>query len=406
MSKNKKILYFNSSPVTSGATRSLFTSIKYLDKKKFHAKVIHIHPNYDGIFQLYKNIGVDCSFIPTPQIWNGFWLTKDNMRSNALATFFPNKRIASIINSFSPDLIHINDYNAYSAVATASKTSIPLVWHCRYPIDISIYNTGYMLKKMYETKSDHIITISEPEYKLFGNDKNTMIYNAIELDYKCLHNPRFIREKLNIDLNCILITAPISIGVEHKGAMTLIKAIKLIKNMNLNINMKFLIIGKIPNATNKNTYTKFKSFLLRKKTIVEKTLNLIKEYNLENQIMVHDHTNDIYSFINASDIIVFPSHIGSCGRPCFEGGAFSKPVVVTLPNTNTNVILNNKTGLIAKEKDIYDLAEKIAILIKNKDLRKRLGDKAREYVLSNFSPSIQTQKIMNIYNNLLENTND
>ena len=127
MLKYKKILYFNSSPITSGATKSLFTSIKYLDKSNFHTRVVHVHPNSDGIFKMYKSIGVNCDIVPTAQIWDGFWLTKDNLRSNIFRTFFPNNKIASIINSFKPDIIHINDYNAFAVLASINNNNIPLV---------------------------------------------------------------------------------------------------------------------------------------------------------------------------------------------------------------------------------------------------------------------------------------
>ena len=55
---------------------------------------------------------------------------------------------------------------------------------------------------------------------------------------------------------------------------------------------------------------------------------------------------------------------------------------------------NNKTGLLVEKGNADDLYEKIQKLIKDEDLRINFGNAGREFIESNFSWNVITQKFL------------
>lgn len=61
----------------------------------------------------------------------------------------------------------------------------------------------------------------------------------------------------------------------------------------------------------------------------------------------------------------------ACGVP---------PVAFACPCGPKDIIRDGEDGLLAKNGDVEDLAEKICLLIERDELRKRMGSRAREHV--------------------------
>ncbi|MCU0609948.1 MAG: glycosyltransferase family 4 protein [Chitinispirillaceae bacterium] len=75
----------------------------------------------------------------------------------------------------------------------------------------------------------------------------------------------------------------------------------------------------------------------------------------------------------ACTLLCIPSRYEGWGIVAIEAGAMGKPVVATdIPNLRESV-RNNDTGLLAQPESAEDLAEKIALLLKDASLRKKLG---------------------------------
>ena len=56
------------------------------------------------------------------------------------------------------------------------------------------------------------------------------------------------------------------------------------------------------------------------------------------------------------------------------------PVAFACPCGPKDIIRDGEDGLLAKNGDVEDLAEKICLLIERDELRKRMGSRAREHV--------------------------
>lgn len=108
---------------------------------------------------------------------------------------------------------------------------------------------------------------------------------------------------------------------------------------------------------------------------------------------------DIREILAASDIVVLPS-VSREGIPrvLLEAGALAKPLITTDVAGCNVVVKNNENGFLVKPGNSDDLAEKIRILIKNDDLRKKFGKKSREIVEENFDVNKIVENIIANYN--------
>lgn len=127
---------------------------------------------------------------------------------------------------------------------------------------------------------------------------------------------------------------------------------------------------------------------------------LSRDYSLKAIFTGKIPYNEMPLYYAASDIFCISSYAGQ-GVSALEAMASGKPVVGY--KTGIIAIIDGVDGFLAKEGDVKELAEKILILIRNPDLRKAMGESAREKVLSQHSIAACANRILEIYFSVLKN---
>ena len=121
--------------------------------------------------------------------------------------------------------------------------------------------------------------------------------------------------------------------------------------------------------------------------------------------------HDVPDYIRAADFSVFPSFAEATSIACLEVMSCEKPVVVSNVGGLPEIVKHEKTGLIVDFKKTnstyndYGLPDEvidslkcsIIRLIKDENLRKKLGENARNFVINNYSWDIYLRKILKIY---------
>ena len=218
------------------------------------------------------------------------------------------------------------------------------------------------LCKFYDVinKSVKVIYIGV-DTKLF-NPSNRMIYN-IE-----------IRKKFNIPLDsCLILFAG---AMERKGLSFLLKSLKLLKEENI-----FLIIA---GKGDRKYYQREAESL-----------------GINNLIKFAGHRSDIHKFYASADIFVLPTIYEPFGMVVTEAMASGLPVVVSRQAGASELITEGEDGILIKNADDHEeIAHILMPLVKDKDLRQRIGHNARLKV-ENLSWDKMADETMMLYREVL-----
>ena len=158
----------------------------------------------------------------------------------------------------------------------------------------------------------------------------------------------------------------------RRGLMSMIEALSIVsQSLAANDRIKLVIVGK--NSSD----------------IV--LINKVKELGLE-EMVDFEGWQDMKlfpSYLQSADIGVSPLHRNlhhdtTYANKLFQYMSFALPVLVSDALAQKNLIQEVNSGLVHKEKDIADIAEKILTLYKNPDLSKELGLNGKQFIEEKF----------------------
>lgn len=99
-----------------------------------------------------------------------------------------------------------------------------------------------------------------------------------------------------------------------------------------------------------------------------------------NRVVIHGwlDTQALQNLYATSDIFVLPSYWEGYGIVFLEAMAWGIPIVSYNSGAIPEVVIDGQTGILVPLKDIQDLTAAIMCLMKDEDLRKRLGEGGRK----------------------------
>lgn len=232
-----------------------------------------------------------------------------------------------------------------------------------------------------------IISISEQvkrellSHYSIESEKIVVIPNGVNIDeFMPIINSssgRAIREKYGIGIDEISIIFPAH-EYHRKGLAQLIKAVSNIKEQKI----KVLVVGR----DNPKFFQK-----------------LSVKLGCFDRIKYFGHTNDISSFFQASDMLVFPTFYEPFGLIITEAMASGIPVVVSRCAGAAELISDGVDGLLIGDPDnIDEIRTLILQLINDSDLRRSMGNAGRLTILK-YSWPIIANMTMNVYHSVFKN---
>lgn len=125
----------------------------------------------------------------------------------------------------------------------------------------------------------------------------------------------------------------------------------------------------------------------------------LRKNELNDHVIFTGEVRDPYPMFRISDIMTFASRLEGFGTAVIEAMAHKVPVVVRhLPGVNDSFVINGKTGFLFTDEQEY--LGFLNILLNDAELRKKIGDDARQFVINNFDISDISKKYLNLYDRL------
>ncbi|MCH8832422.1 MAG: glycosyltransferase family 4 protein [Chloroflexi bacterium] len=110
--------------------------------------------------------------------------------------------------------------------------------------------------------------------------------------------------------------------------------------------------------------------------------NLAKRYSIEDRVIFTGPTREGWKYYAASDVYLLPSLYEPFGLSILEAMATGLPVLVSRDSGAGELISDGIDGLLLQEpRDVTELSDKLGALLKDADLRARLGRRARRTAL-------------------------
>jgi len=138
----------------------------------------------------------------------------------------------------------------------------------------------------------------------------------------------------------------------------------------------------------------------------ENIMNLAKRFGVSDKIhlMGEVSDDDLPAYYYAADVFCLPSHLRSeaYGLVQLEAMACGLPVVSCRIRTGVPFVnRDGETGIIAPPASPEKLAEAINTLLKDEELRLRLGRQAKKRVIEEFGLPLMISRIKNVYDKIL-----
>jgi glycosyltransferase involved in cell wall biosynthesis len=130
----------------------------------------------------------------------------------------------------------------------------------------------------------------------------------------------------------------------------------------------------------------------------------VKELNISNLVDFEGWKDmELFpSYIIASSICISPlyrniQHDVAYPNKIFQYSSFEKPILVSDAKAQKSIVENKKIGLVHKEKDSDDFAEKVLLLHEDEQLRKELGSNGKKFIENEFCWEKTSRSLINLY---------
>jgi len=127
--------------------------------------------------------------------------------------------------------------------------------------------------------------------------------------------------------------------------------------------------------------------------------DLAKKFNLTEQVKFLGHVKDLASLYNALDIVVIPSENEAFSIVCLESMICHRSVIVANVGGLAELVKDSETGLVFPVGSSDLLAEKLNLLINDKNLAKTLAQNAYSFVEEKFLMKKVISQIEQLYLN-------
>ena len=283
------------------------------------------------------------------------------------------KRLLSLIQDISPDVILSNTFSVWIGADIATSLDIPHFWHVREFMDFDhgIEHENLEMIRDLASKSNAIFiskAIESYYLKKYKFKSSKVIYNQISYNKNIVNeNPRFNDKKVRA----------IFVGqlLENKGVMDAVKAASKVYEDGYEFSLD--IYGK---GSLENTLRKY-----------------INDNSISN-VHLKGFTKDISTIRRNYDMELVCSKMEALGRVTIEGMYYRNLVIGADSGATAELVKDGITGYLYKSGNIDDLVKNIEKAIASDDSNKIIIN-AHEWSVKNFSNNIAPKIISFIEEN-------
>jgi L-malate glycosyltransferase len=311
-----------------------------------------------------------------------------------LSALILKKKIINILSKNKAESVILHSHTSHTAALSyliSLFLKVIRIVHRR--VDFKV-NNGLSARLKY-AKANKIIALSKAIKKILikaniNENKISIIASASNIhdtpwnennfnEYK-KKSKKEISKNFNIPKESFLIGSLIAL-VPHKDPENFLKSAKI-------------VLEKFPE-------THF--ILAGKGELLDKINTLARKLNIQKNFHIIGYQSNSHQILAALDLFVLSSREEGLGSVLLEAMNAKLPIVATNAGGITDIIENNKNGLIAEKENAQELAKYQIKLIENDKLRKELAEEAYKRRI-NFSTEKMAEATLKVYEETIKNT--
>lgn len=384
------VLIFEPYPFDSegGNQRTLSYILQFTDRKNIHLSLLA--PFETNFLNKVRKQGIECIVVkPSDRLIRyGGQCLRDSLIGKTRMVFdliAYNLTLLKVIKDKKVDVIYCNGIRAVLLIAIASKLSRrPILWYIKGELQNKILDkVGFVLadKILFfcdANKNDKYHTVVKRYEKKIDILKIGIdLATIIEIENR---DKTHLRKELSVNNNKINI---VYLGQLYppKGVHYLLEALGL-------------IIIEFPNVM---LYIVGDHVIEEYRSYKEELYNIIKKNKLEDNVTFTGWRSDALDIVSLMDILVHPSLAEGFGRAVLEAMALGKPVIASRVGGLREIIKNGENGFLVEPEDYMAIAEKLTILLKDKNLREKFGQAAKDIVFSEYMIQDKIKRLEDIW---------
>ena len=224
----------------------------------------------------------------------------------------------------------------------------------------------YPVEKHLSKYTDALITINEEDYNIANKKfhaKKTYLVHGVGVDPTKFNiemsedEKNELRKSLGLNKEDFVLIYVAELSKRKHQDMAINVAKYLLEN---NIQVKLLLVG---NDSLKGYYQ-----------------DMVKKYRVDDNVKFLGYRKDIPNLLKISDLLISTSKQEGLPVNIMEGIEQKIPIICTNCRGNRDLIKNNVNGFLVDIDDIYQMAEDIKVIMKNRDIRQTFMQKGKEKI--------------------------
>jgi len=289
-------------------------------------------------------------------------------------------RLARVIRRLTPDIVHAHDPHAVAMAALALSMST----QARTPRLVASRRVDFRLARNALSRwkyrqVDLFICASEAIRRIIVADgvrpeRTVTVREGIDLGRVAAAPAAALHEELWLPHHAPIV-GNVAALVPHKGQRHLIEAAAL-------------VVRQVPDAR----------FVIAGEGELRPVLErAIKEHRLEKHVLLAGFRPDVLSLHKAFDIFVMSSVTEGLGTSLLDAMACGRPVVATTVGGIPEVVVDGETGFLVPPRDHEGMAAALVKLLRDEDLRQRMGNAGLARARRRFSAERMVQETLRVY---------
>lgn len=245
-------------------------------------------------------------------------------------------------------------------------------WYARYH-----YKIADKVLAVSDTVKNNMIKIDKAP-----SDKIQTLYNGFDFDNfrKDIDITGIIKE-YGLENKIVIGTVGAMVSLEAKGQIYLIEAVAKIRNQYPNL--RCLLLGEGPGKNEIKAYA--------------------EKIGADDIVIFAGHKSNIAKYINAMDIFCLLScNTEGFGNVNIEAQSLAKPVITTNIGGIPETVIEDKTALIIKPRDVKAVTDAIKKFLDDKNLALNMGAEGKKFVENKFSDKKMIENLSGIYREILQ----